>query len=186
MAMPANAGQEFMTADELLVLEIPGKTSELIRGRLVVHEPPGSYHGQVAGQLTVLVGSYVRAQRLGRVFGQDTGFRIASDPDTVRAPDFAFLRIDRCAEVRPRGYGAFAPDLVAEIVSPDDSRAELLAKVGQWLDAGVRLVWVIDPERVQAQVYRGDGSVAIVDADGLLEGEDVLPGFSCALGAVLE
>lgn len=179
-------GNRIMTADELLTLELPGKSTELVRGKLVVREPPSTYHGRVQSTLNVLVGSYVRAQELGAVFGQDTGFRIASDPDTVRAPDLAFVRQDRVGQIGQRGYAALAPDLVAEILSPDDRPGEVLTKVGEWLDAGVLLVWVIDPDRKAAYVYRPDGSVTTVAAGGDLDGENVVHGFSCRLTELFE
>lgn len=174
------------TADELLRLNIPGKSTELVRGRLLVREPPSTYHGRVQSKLNVLVGGFVHAQRLGAVFGQDTGFRIASDPDTVRAPDLAFVKHERMSLIPTSGYAAMAPDLVVEILSPGDRPAEVLAKVGEWLEAGVELAWVIDAERRVAQVYRADGSVAAIDAAGALEGERLLPGFSCALAELFE
>jgi len=175
-----------MTANDLLTLEMPGKSTELVRGRLIVREPPSTYHGRVQGVLHVLVGSYVRTHGLGAVFGQDTGFKIASDPDTVRAPDLAFVERDRVAQIGRRGYAALAPDLVAEIVSPDDRPGEVLTKVGEWLEAGVRLVWVIDPDRRVASVYRADGSVAIVASDADVDGDPVLPGFSFRLAELFE
>jgi len=175
-----------MTADDLLTLKLPGKSTELLRGRLLVREPPSTYHGRVQSTLNVLVGSHVRAHGLGAVFGQDTGFKIASDPDTVRAPDLAFVTRERVALIAPRGYAALAPDLVAEILSSDDRPGEVLTKVGEWLEAGVRLVWVIDPDRKAAQVYRSDGGVASVSAGGDLDGENVLPGFSCPLNELFE
>src|SRR5687767_1401670 len=142
--MIAHPGPEgLMTADELLTLRIPDKSTELVRGRLVVREPPGTYHGRVQSNLNVLVGGFVRAHRLGAVFGQDTGFKIASDPDTVLAPDLAFVTRQRVGLIAPRGYAALAPDLAAEILSSDDLPGEVLEKVGKWLEAGVRIVWVI-------------------------------------------
>ena len=175
-----------MTADELLTLETAGKSTELVRGRLIVREPPSTYHGRVQSILNVLVGSYVRSHALGAVFGQDTGFKIASDPDTVRAPDLAFVDRTRVAQIPRRGYAALAPDLVAEIVSPDDRPGEVLAKTGEWLEAGVRLVLVIDPERRVATVYRDDGSVMTVSPDADVDGEAVLPGFSFRLSDLFE
>jgi Uma2 family endonuclease len=173
-----------MTAEELERVDIPGKSTELVRGRLVVREPPGSYHGQVAAKLTYLVGAFVYPIGAGVLFGQDTGFKIQSNPDTVRGPDLAFVRQERASEIQPRGYAVFAPDLVAEIVSPGDRPGELLAKVGEWLDAGVKLVWVIDPARGEAYVHRADGSLSVVGASNALDGEDVLPGFTCPLSDI--
>jgi Uma2 family endonuclease len=177
---------ELLTASDLLALETAGKSTELVRGRLIVREPPSTYHGIVQSILNVLVGSYVRAHTLGAVFGQDTGFKIASDPDTVRAPDLAFVDRARVAQIGRRGYAALAPDLVAEILSPDDRPGEVLTKVGEWLEAGVRLVWVIDPDRRVAAVYRDDGSVMTVSPDAEVHGEAVLPGFSFRLGELFE
>jgi Uma2 family endonuclease len=177
---------ELMTAEQLLTLDLPNKSTELVRGRLIVREPPSTYHGRVQGKLHILVGSYVLKHQLGAVFGQDTGFKIASDPDTVRAPDLAFVSRDRVAQIGPRGYAALAPDLAAEILSPDDRPGEVLKKAGEWLDAGVSLVWVIDPERRVASVYRPDGSVSAVHPEGRLDGESVLPGFFCQLSEVFE
>ena len=178
--------EELLTADDLLALEKLGKSTELVRGRLIVREPPSTYHGSVQSILNILVGSYVRTHALGAVFGQDTGFKIASNPDTVRAPDLAFVDRARVAQIGRRGYAALAPDLVAEILSPGDRPGELLTKVGEWIEAGVRLVWVIDPERRVATLYRDDGDVMTVSSDGDVHGDAVLPGFSFRLAELFE
>ncbi len=174
-----------MTAEDLERVHVAGKVTELIRGRLVVREPPGTLHGRVSARLAYHLAAFVYPHGLGEIFAQDTGFRIESHPDTVRAPDVAFLSREGASGVPARGYAALAPDLVAEVRSPDDRTGELLAKVAAWLDAGVQLVWVIDPERAEARVYRADGGLAIVGRDGMLEGADVLPGFICPLADVI-
>jgi Uma2 family endonuclease len=84
----------------------------------------------------------------------------------------------------PRGFAELAPDLAAEVVSPDDRRGEVLAKVGDWLNAGARMAWVVDPVRVVARVYRADGSATIRGEPDALGGEDVLPGFEFPLSAI--
>ena len=185
MSMPAEQISELMTAEELLGVEIPGKWTELIRGRLVVGEAPGGYHGHVAARLTYLLGAFVYPDNKGVVL-QEAGFKIAANPDTVRAPDVAFVAAERAESACVHGYPELAPDLVIEVVSPNDRRGEILSKVGDWLDAGVRLVWVIDPERRDAQVHRADGSLAVIGKDGSLEGEDVLPGLRIALTEVFD
>jgi Uma2 family endonuclease len=173
------------TAQDLLRFREPGKTAELVRGVLVVREPPSTSHGGRAARLTVRVGAFVEREGLGEIFAQDTGFQIEREPDTVRAPDLAFVHRDRLAQIQQEGYAEIAPDLVAEILSPSDRPGEVLEKVGQWLSAGVRLVWVVDPARQHARVYRADGSVSIVGPDEELDGEQVLPGFRCRLGEIL-
>jgi len=175
-----------MTADELLHANIPDKRTELVRGVLVVREPAGSRHGLVAMNLGAELASYVRRAGLGGVFAAETGFKLFTNPDTVRAPDVAFVKRERLAEAVTRGFPSLAPDLAVEVLSPDDRPGEVLAKVADWLSAGTRLVWVIDPERRLARVYRADGSETVVTGDETLEGEGVVPGFSCGLDAVLE
>ncbi len=185
MAMPADSMAHLLTAEEVLQLEIPGKSAELVRGRLVVREPPSTRHGAVASRLNYLLAHHVYKHDLGVVV-QDAGFKIESDPDTVRAPDVAFVDRSTAGRISATGYASFAPDLAAEVVSPGDRPGEILAKVGQWLDAGTRLVWVIDPARVEARVYRDDGELTIVPPNGSLDGGSVLPGFTCALADVLQ
>ena len=179
--MPLEMPPDLMTAEDLLHLEVPGKWTELVRGRLIVREPPGIFHGQVAGKLLFLIGQHVYANGLGVLCSQDTGFKIGSDPDTVRAPDVAFISQSRRHLIAAHGYGDLAPDLAAEVLSPGDRAGEVLNKVGDWLDAGVRLVWVIDPLRREARAYRPDGTLSTIDDAGALSGEDVLPGFTCPL-----
>jgi len=180
-----NMSATLMTAEELLHANIPDKRTELVRGVLVVREPPGGRHGSVTMNLALRLGNHVVSEGAGQVFAAETGFTLARGPDTVRAPDIAFVQRERLPEPIPVGFPEFAPDLVVEVLSPGDRPGDVLAKVGDWLEAGARLVWVIDPERQIARVYRHDGSETILSADGALDGEDVLPGFSCLLTSIL-
>lgn len=173
-----------VTADELLHLHLPDKRSELVRGVLVVREPAGYRHGRVAGKLAGLLMQHVEAKSLGCVLAAETGFKLTRDPDTVRAPDIAFISRDRLPDPQPTGYAELAPDLVVEVLSPDDRPGEVLAKVADWLTGGSRLVWVVDPGRRIARVYRADGRESLVNEDGALDGEAVVPGFSSPLGAI--
>jgi Uma2 family endonuclease len=184
VSMPAEA-PGIMTAEQLEGVDIPGKWVELVRGQLIVSEPPSTYHGFVTSKLVVALYEFVRQARLGTVFG-DAGFKLESNPDTVRAPDASFVSYDRLPSIPSApGYAAVAPDLVVEVVSWNDRRGQLLAKVGSWLDAGARLVWVVDPIRKEAHVHRPDGSITILGFDDALDGEDVLPGFSYRLSDAL-
>jgi len=175
-----------MTAEELERFDLPGKSTELVRGRLIVREPPSAYHGHVAAKLLFLLGQHVYGRDLGWLFSQDTGFKIESDPDTVRAPDVAFVSKERQPAIPRRGYAPFAPELAAEVLSPDDRPGEVLSKVGDWLDAGVHIVWVIDPTRREARIYRADGTQSTIRESNALDGETVLPGFSCRLADFLD
>lgn len=173
-----------MTAEELLRLHLPNKRAELVRGLLVVREPAGYHHGDVAARLLVAIANHVNANGLGRVFAAETGFMLTRNPDTVRAADVAFVSAARLPDPPPRGFADLAPDLAVEVLSPDDRPGEVLAKVGDWLNAGARAVWVVDPVRVLARVYRADGSESILGATDALRGEDILPGFEYPLSAI--
>lgn len=170
-----------MRAEDLLGLHLPDKRTELIRGRLVVRDPGGALHGAVANKIAYRITGHVERHDLGRVYAAETGFKIESDPDTVRAPDVAFNAKHRLPEVEPWGYPSWAPDLAVEVLAHDDHPANTQEKVAQWLRAGVRLVWLVDVEKRTARGYRADGSELLLGADGALQGEDVLPGFHCPL-----
>jgi len=126
----------------------------------------------------------VREHDLGLVVAAETGFTLARDPDTVRAPDVGFVSRERVPDPLPKGYAEFAPDLAVEVLSPDDRPGEVLAKVADWLNAGSRLVWVVDPDQRLVRVYRADGSESLLGAHDLLVGEEVLPGFACPVADV--
>ncbi len=174
-----------MTAEELLQTSIPDKRVELVRGVLLVREPAGYRHGRVSMNLAFLLSKHVEGTAAGQVVSGDTGFKLTSDPDTVRAPDVAFIARERLPDPQARGFPALGPDLVVEVLSPDDRPGETLAKVGDWLEGGTRLVWVIDPDQRVARVYRRDGTETHLAETSTLDGEDVLPGFSCSLNSIL-
>jgi Uma2 family endonuclease len=176
--------RELLTAADVERLSLPNKQVELIRGRLIVREPPGTRHGVIAATLAYFLKDFVHRHGRGVVAGQDTGFKIGHDPDTVRAPDVAFIAAAWSDRIPSRGYAELAPDIVAEVLSPDDTPAEVLAKVADWLAAGTKLVWVVDPQRSEVRVYRADGSLSILGSHQSLDGGDTLPGFSCPVSQI--
>ncbi len=173
-----------MTADELLHTSIPGKRTDLVRGELRVREPAGDRHGRVTVNLTIRLGTHVERTAAGQLFAAETGFTLSRMPDTVRAPDIAFIRRERLPEAST-GFLQLAPDLVVEVLSPSDRPGEILAKVGDWLEAGASHVWVIDSERRQARIYRSDGTESLLEDEDALDGGQVLPGFTCTLASIL-
>ena len=174
-----------MTAEELLRTSMPNKRTELVRGRLVVREPAGWRHGEVTMNLAARLARHVDLTGAGKIVAAETGFTLFRGPDAVRAPDIAFVSRERLPDSPTPGFPELASDLVVEVLSPDDRPGETLAKVGDWLEAGARLVWVIDPERRQARVYRPDGSESLIGELDRLQGEDVLSGFECQVAAIL-
>jgi len=173
-----------MTADELLQLPDNGTRRELIAGELHEMPPAGGDHGYVGYQAQIELGIYLRQHPEigGSFFLSDTGYRLSRDPDTVRAPDISYVGADRLAQARVRGFPELAPDFVVEVVSPNDTAAEVQQKAEQWLRAGVLLVWILYPATRSAMVYRSDGTVRLLHADDVIEADPVLPGFACRLG----
>jgi Uma2 family endonuclease len=168
------------TADELFMLPDDGFRYELVKGELRRMPPAGSEHGAVIMNLGGPLHQFVKANNLGVVFGAETGFRIASDPDTVRAPDLSFVWRERIPEGGiPRGFWQGAPDLAVEVISPSDTYTEVEEKVNDWLAAGTRLVLVLNPRTHTVSVYRSATEVARLTESDTLDGGQVLPGFSC-------
>lgn len=171
-----------VTADDLVDLPDDGFTYELHRGALV-REPLASYgHGVLASRLFKLLANHVDAHGLGQVVGSDTGFILFRDPDTVLAPDVAFLscgRIESAGAVE--GFWPSAPDLAVEVVAPSNTRPAMERKARMYLEAGARLVWVLDPKRGTATVYVPDDEPRMLDEDACLDGAGVVPGFTCRL-----
>ena len=177
-----------MTAERLLALGDIGR-SELVRGELIRMSPAGPRHGGVASTLLILIGAFVRERQLGKTYAAKTGFILSRDPDTVRAPDVAFVSKDRVHLTPKRGFFPGPPDLAAEVLSPDDSASDVLAKVEDWLNAGTVEVWIIDPDRKTVTVHAGvgdDHSVRTLHESNTLRCESLLPGFAVAVAEVFQ
>jgi Uma2 family endonuclease len=173
------------TANELFEMPDDGFRYELVKGELRKMSPSGSEHGAIIINISVLLAQYVRSKKLGVCFGAETGFKIASDPDTVRAPDVAFIQRERIPESGiPKKFWPGAPDLAVEVLSPGDTRREVDEKVEDWLEAGARAVWVINPKRRSVTVYRSLTDVTrLLEADEL-DGGEVVPGFRCKVSEI--
>lgn len=170
---------KLMTADELLMLPDDGKRYELIEGVLIEMSPAGATHGFVALNAAVILRQFVHSHGLGVAFAAETGFILSTDPDTVRAPDVAFVAAERLpAGDLPAGYMRLTPDLVVEVVSPSDTTSELQSKVFTWLDAGCRLVWVVYPATRSVTIYRSREDVRVLRGEDTLDGSPVFDGFS--------
>ncbi len=179
---------KLMTADELLNMPDDGPRYELIKGKLIeLAPPPGFLHGSVAGNAYWELRDFARRSGAGRVLAAETGFKISSAPDTVRAPDAAFVATERLPDGDPpEGYLPFAPDLLVEVVSPSDRAVDVQDKVRMWLGAGARLVWVAYPSTKTVVAHRSKTDVSIVEGEQLLSGDPVLEGFSIPVSRLFE
>ena len=195
------ATKTLITAEEFSKLAPHLGRCELVRGEIIEMSPPGLIHGKIAMTLGARLFNYVQGHNLGEVFAAEAGFIVeyAADEksrDTVRGPDISFVKKERI----PEGgfddtWGDFSPDLVVEVMSKNDTHREVLEKVGEYLDAGVRLVWVVRPQNKTVTVYRLNGEIEQLQGDdrkplasvrlpNMLDGEDVLPGFSCSVSDI--
>ncbi|MGH9821904.1 MAG: Uma2 family endonuclease, partial [Blastocatellia bacterium] len=130
---------------------------------------------------------HVETNTLGVVYAAETGFRLSSDPDTVRAPDAAFVSLERTAQVgKIEGYFAGAPDLAVEVVSPGDSYSEVESKAVEWLEGGARAVVVLNPRKRTVTVYRSFNENVILSDDAVVDLEDIVPGFKIAIRDIFD
>ena len=171
-----------VTAETLFHMPDDGYRYELVKGELRKMTPAGSRHGVVIANLTGFLVPHINGSRLGIAFGAETGFRIVSHPDTVRAPDIAFIKADRLPSSGiPETFWDGAPDLAVEVLSPSDSKSEVEEQVTDWLSAGTSLVWVVDPKNCVVRVHRPQSEVRTLSESDVLDGEDVVPGFRCPI-----
>ena len=178
-------GARLLTADDLLRLSGEGVRGELVRGVLCETIPTGREHGQIVVNLVILLGNFIKPRRLGVLTASDSGAWLERDPDTVREPDIAFFSAETSPlDERVTGYAQVAPDLVVEIASPGDTRRELNDKARMWLSFGVELVWVVHPDQRAVDVHRAGQTVVTLKDAQALDGQHVLPGFTCEVRAV--
>ncbi len=167
---------KLMTAEELLTLPSGRFRYELVKGEPLTMSPAGEEHGAVIMNLAVPLGRHVKANKLGRVYGA-TGFKLESDPDTVLAPDIAFIKMERLGTLI-RSYRLGAPDLAVEVISPGESKNKIEKKTGRWLQGGALVVWLVNPQTRTVAVCRLNTETKSLSEKDVLTGADVVPGFS--------
>jgi Uma2 family endonuclease len=169
------------TARDLERLSVDGLRYELIRGELFEMSPASFQHGTITMRLAARATVYAEDNNLGLCTTSETGFLISSNPDTVLAPDWAFVSNERLSGVVLEGYLPLAPDLVLETRSPNDTTREVALKVDRWLQAGVKIVWELNPGTAILAVHRLGAASRFLKPSDTLTGEDVLPGFELPL-----
>ena len=175
--------EQITTAEQLLRAPGLGRC-ELVRGELIRLPLDGFDHGRVAMNIVARLCDFVEEDSLGVVTGARTGFQIARDPDTVRAPDVGFVLSERVPAEPVMGYFQGAPDLAVEVLSPDDRAGEVLAKVRDWLQSGCRRVWVVDPRTRTVSIYRSPSEIVVLSESDTLTDEELLPGFALPVGEI--
>jgi Uma2 family endonuclease len=168
--MISKTNQLIHNAEQLFAMPNDGNRYELVKGVLVMMSPAGSEHGWIAARILNRLATHVEGSNLGRVYAAETGFKIGSSPDTVRAPDVCFVSHERLATVEStRSYLPLAPDLVVEVVSPNDTSSEIEAKAEEWLEAGTDIVLVADPSNQTIRVYQEGSRILLLRAGDTFE-----------------
>jgi Uma2 family endonuclease len=171
------------TDEELLHIKHEGKV-EVVNGELRLMTPAGMEQGKVNVGLTARLYHYAHRHKLGEVYDAQTGYRLYGD---LRAPDASFVRTERLPEGKtPKGFGDFPPDLAVEVFAPDETVNDYQHKVQEYLEWGVRLVWLVDPNTQTVTVCRSDGTRTTLAGNQVLSGEDVVPGFKCRVRKLFE
>ncbi len=181
------ATTRLMTAEDLANLDDKPGRYDLIRGELVHMPPAGGEHGEVGMLLAIRVGGYVLQHQLGKAYAAETGFTLSRNPDTVLAPDLAFVSTERLPSREERiGFVPVAPDLIVEIISPSERAGMIARKVSEYLSAGVQAIWLVHPGRKSITIHTQDEDVVVLTMDDELDGGDVLPGFRLPVADIFE
>ena len=182
----APAPTKLITAEEYLHLAPTDWPSELVRGRIVVTNPPFSAHGYWCNRMARILDRFVEEHELGRILINDSGVVTERDPDTVRGADVAYFSYQRVPRgPLPEGYWGI-PELICEVRSTNDRWKKIMKKVGEYLDAGVLMVWLLDPPAQTVHVYSAESPGQIMHIGDALTCPEILPGFSLPLAKLFE
>lgn len=175
-----SVNNKLVTGEELLAMGDIGRT-ELVKGEIVYLMPTGHSHGFIEFNIGGILRDFVRKHQLGRVLGGEVGVYTQRNPDTVRGIDVAYISHERFAKVQSSSYLDVAPELIVEIMSPDDKWTDINDKLNEYFDIGVQIIWVVNPKRHQIHVYHSLTKTEILDAEDTLTGGEILPGFSVSV-----
>jgi Uma2 family endonuclease len=176
-----------MTIEQFAAQSVHAGRSELVQGELKMMSPAGGRHGRVAMNCGRLLANHVDEHKLGIVYAAETGFILARDPDTVRAPDVAFVAAARVPQIDDESaFIPFAPDLAIEVISPSDSFSGVEEKAFSWLDAGTRLVLLVDPANETVHAYRSADDIAVLGKGDIVPASDVVAGWQVAVARLFQ
>jgi Uma2 family endonuclease len=186
--MNAIATPPALTPEDLLLMPDEGQGYELVQGKLrEMHMSKES--SRIGGEVFFQLRLFCRQMQAGWVFPEGTSYRcFPNDPQGTRRADASFISTSRMPveTYEDEGHITLAPDLVAEVISPNDLAQEVEEKIEDWLGAGVKIVWVVNPEQHTIRVIRKDGGYAFLRMGDTLTAEDVLPGFSCPVAELFK
>jgi len=170
-------------AEQLFEPPYQGRRCELVKGVIRMMSPAGWRHGEIVSILHCRLAAYIEQHKLGKSFGAETGFLLSRNPDTVRAPDFAFIANENLpAEAPAEAFWPGPPDLAVEVLSPDDRTGDVNDKIRAWLGAGAEEVWIVDPQLQSVTIHRSATDISMHPSGDAIKGNDrLLHGFSCSV-----
>lgn len=178
------ATQNRLTPDDLLTIPKDGNKYELVDGEIKM-SPAGMRHEEVTTRLIKLLMDFLNDNRIGKVYASSVGFILPNG--NLRSPDVSFVRSEKLPGGKsPVGFGEMIPDLVIEVLSPSDVPRDVADKIGDYLSAGVPLVWLVDPGNQSVTVYRSLTETAVFHSSQAVSAEPILPGFTCRVAAIFE
>jgi len=179
--------EKLITGEDLLAMGSVADLYELVEGRIKPMSPTGFAHGQYEVNFAQHLQRFVEQQKTGKVVTGEVGIYIRRDPDTIRAADVAYISNERLAQrQKKKGYLDIAPDLIVEIMSPDDNWSDVTQKMREYFSIGVKLIWIADPEAKTIYAHRSVTDVREFKMGDTLTGDDVLTGFSVTVAALFE
>lgn len=185
--MTTQADLTLVTAEALQQLPQGDEHTELVRGEVREMTPASVRHGRIAGKVVRALSRYLDVYEVGDIYVAEAGFILSRDRDTVRVPDVAFVSAERAAQqADDEGYFDGPPDLAVEVISPSERDAAVQEKISHYLEAGTKLVWIIRPRSQTITVYRSLTQLRALTIDDVLDGEDVLPGFTVPVTEIFE
>jgi Uma2 family endonuclease len=177
---------KLLTAEEF-VREYDGQAVELVKGHVVELPMPTARHGKVCNWIAYFLTQFVLQRDLGHVMTNDSWIAVERDPDSVRGPDVCYFSYSRLPKGPvPEGLLDVLPELVFEVRSPSDRWTKVVEKMVEYLDGGVSVVVILDPNTQSATVYRADERQTIFEADQTLIIPDVLPEFAVPIKSFFE
>ena len=166
-----------VTIDDMYHMPKDGQKYELVDGEVVV-SPAGMLHGEIATNIVRIIATYLDDHPIGKVYGDNVGLIFPTG--NLRSPDVFFVRTEKLPGGKsPSTFGELVPDLAVEVLSPGDSPRYVANKIGEYLECGVPLVWVVDPGAQTVTAYRSLTSIQQFNANDTISAEPILPGFSC-------
>jgi Uma2 family endonuclease len=166
-----------VTIDDMYHMPKDGRKYELVDGEVVV-SPAGPLHSEIAIKIARIFATFLDGHPIGKVYGADAGMIFPTG--NLRSPDVSFVRMEKLPGGKsPVTFGKFVPDLAVEVLSPGDRPRQVADKIGEFLECGVPLVWVVDPRTQTVTAYQSLSNTQQFTAQDTISAEPILPGFSC-------